>query len=309
MAVSASTLRGAATRALFVLGWTAATAAACSPPANPDGPVTDATTDGAVDPDAMVDPDGAGPDGGGLEGGGSDAPSPSHTALVEVRDLTVDGTTPASHISIRRGDSASLLRPGRCAFFEEATAGAAPNIPTPMFMGLMRAVMCAPAEREYGISQVRCVPTGDMGLMVPGSPLIAGFELTGPPADLKVQLADTGDVSRLMATVVPPMTAVTITEPASLPVEFFRDLTVRWTPLGHTRVVIELELGDLAGGPRATVSCNAAEDGTIVIPARMVMPPNPFRLSVMQYVEARAGDPTTGQLVVLAERGSAIGRR
>jgi hypothetical protein len=260
--------------------------------------------DAAVPTDGVVaTPDGAGP---GPDGAAPDAGvNPSRIALVEVRDLTVAGMS-TSKVTIRRGDSAALLRPGRCAFFTEATAGAPPNIAMPTFMGLMRAVECGPDERDFGFSQVRCAPPGDTPPALLGSALINGFVLPGATTELKVQLAEMGDVTRLMVGVNPPTGSTTITAPTTLPTSFFADLTVRWTPLGHTRVIVELELGDLAGGPRATVSCHAAEDGTITILARMVMPPNAFRLSVMQYAMAQVGDPSTGQLVVLAERGTAI---
>lgn len=244
-------------------------AAACSgeserspgPSAADAGAARDAT---ARDSGAAAD---AGPaDSGVVDAGEVDAgaaPTPP-AAMVELRELDV---------VVFGGDavaSAVLARPTATLPESGCVRRAGNEHPMPAIGNItatgvtVTELVCVP-DTGTGVEGQRCLGQGAAPPPIPGSTMDTGPWLDG--RNVTFNTAGGADLSALEVSVTPPA-GLELRAPTTLPIDVSSDLSIEWTPLGHTDVHVEVEV--VVDGAWALVICAPEQDGQLTVPSSLL---------------------------------------
>lgn len=271
--------------------------AGSDPQGTPDGGTTPADASNGS-PDAATDDAGTTADAGTPDAG----VEPSPVAVFQLRelDLEVFGTPAVGNVIVVR-DPATFPASGCVRFTTGSPAPSLASVGMPTMSGLaVQAFTCGDTNPRDGAG-VACLGNPAGPPPIAGSTLDTGPWLTATDPELGV----TGGSALGVATsvVAPPTDSAEILEPQTLPASSPPDMTVRWSALGHTDVVIEVEL--MLAGATALVVCAPDEDGRIVVPATL-LDGDLLRLTVGNYTEVLARDAMNRTLAVQVMRGAAL---
>lgn len=263
--------------------------------ARPDASHADAAAQDAATADSGLQ------DAGQIDAGDPDSGEPLAAQVVlQLRemDLHIFGTDALGSVLIAR--AAETYPETGCVQYS-TTAPALPSIGMLSASGIDVAELSCFNNGPSSGHGVRCLSNGAAPPPIAGSTLDTGPWLNGTDPTLGV--AGGADLGALTGTLAPPTASADILEPSTLPTTNSGDLTVRWTPLGHQDLVIELE--STTAGQAALTVCAPDSDGQVTIPTAMIGDAL-LRLSVGNYSEVVVADAEQRPLRLQVMRGTIL---
>ena len=238
-------------------------------------------------------PDAGAADSGEADGGQSEDPP---LVILQLRELDVvvfGGAAVASAVLAR---PAAVVPESGCVRHLDAQPPL-PSIGTISALGLTVTELVCFDDASTGVDGERCLGQGAAPPPIPGSTMDTGPWLDG--RDVTLSVSGGAGLGAASGTLSAPSPA-DILEPAALSAVVPGDLTLRWTALGHTDVLVEVEV--VVGGQTGLVICAPDTDGAQVVPADL-LGDRVLRVAVGTVARQLVRDPSGRGVEVQLVRG------